>query len=110
MELINWRRSLMLDHAHHVHEYRYGKDKALIVKRMRKIEGQARGIQRMIETDRYCPEIIQQLTALSHAADEVALLLLQDHIEGCVAESIREERGDEMIRELMNVIRRSTRH
>ena len=100
----------MIDHAHHVHEYRDGKDKALIVERLRKIEGQARGMQRMIETDRYCPEIIQQLTALSHAADEVALLLLQDHIEGCVVESIREERSDDMIRELMNVIRRSTRH
>ena len=100
----------MIEHVHAVPHYRYGKDKALVLKRMRKIEGQARGIQRMIENNRYCPEIIQQLTALSHAADEVALLLLQDHIEGCVAESIREERGEEMIRELMNVIRRSTRH
>ena len=101
---------LMIEHVHAVHQYRYGKDKALVLKRMRKVEGQARGIQRMIESNRYCPEIIQQLTALSHAADEVALLLLQDHIEGCVAESIREERGEEMIRELMNVIRRATRH
>jgi len=100
----------MIDPAHAVHQYRYGKDKALVLQRMRKIEGQARGIQRMIESNRYCPEIIQQLTALSHAADEVALLLLQDHIEGCVVEAIREERGEEMIRELMNVIRRSTRH
>ena len=99
----------MIDPAHAVHHYRYSKDKALVLQRMRKIEGQARGIQRMIEDNRYCPEIIQQLTALSHAADEVALLLLQDHIEGCVVEAIREERGEEMIRELMNVIRRSTR-
>ena len=100
----------MIENAHEVHHYRYSKDKALVVQRMRKIEGQARGIQRMIEDNRYCPEIIQQLTALSHAADEVALLLLQDHIEGCVTEAIREERGEEMIRELMNVIRRSPRH
>ena len=100
----------MIDPTHAVHHYSYGKDKALVLQRMRKIEGQARGIQRMMESNRYCPEIIQQLTALSHAADEVALLLLQDHIEGCVSESIREERGEEMIRELMNVIRRSTRH
>ena len=100
----------MIEHVHAVHQYRYSKDQALVLKRMRKIEGQARGIQRMIENNRYCPEIIQQLTPLSHAADEVALLLLQDHIEGCVAEAIREERGEGMIRELMNVIRRSTRH
>ena len=99
----------MIEHVHAVHHYRYSKDKALIVQRMRKIEGQARGIQRMIEDNRYCPEIIQQLTALSHAADEVALLLLQDHIEGCVADAIREQRGEEMIRELMDVIRRTVR-
>jgi DNA-binding FrmR family transcriptional regulator len=73
---------------------------------MRKIEGQARGIQRMIEEDRYCPDIIQQLTALSHAADEVSLLLLQDHVEGCVADAIREQQGEQMIRELIEVVRR----
>jgi DNA-binding FrmR family transcriptional regulator len=63
----------------------------------------------MIEDDRYCPDIIQQLTALSHAAEEVLLLLLQDHIEGCVTEAIREEHGEDMIRELMGVIRRALR-
>lgn len=92
-----------------VHHYLYSKDKDVLLQRMRKIEGQARGIQRMIEEDRYCPDVIQQLTALNHAADEVALLLLQDHIEGCVAEAIRGERGEPMIRELMQVIRRAVR-
>ncbi len=90
-------------------QYLYSKDKELLLQRMRKIEGQARGIHRMIEDDRYCPEIIQQLTALSHAADEVSLLLLQDHIQGCVAEAIRGEHGEPMIRELMGVIRRAAR-
>jgi len=88
------------------HQYRYSKDKDVLLQRMRKIEGQARGIQRMIEEDRYCPDIIQQLTALSHAADEVSLLLLQDHVEGCVVDAIREQKGDPMIRELMEVVRR----
>ena len=92
-----------------VHQYRYSKEKDLLLQRMHKIEGQARGIERMIEENRYCPDIIQQLTALSHAADEVALMLLRDHIEGCVADAIRNERGEEMIRELMGVIRRSIR-
>lgn len=91
------------------HHYLYDRDKDVLLQRMRKIEGQARGIQRMIEEDRYCPDIMQQLTALSHAADEVALLLLQDHIGGCVAEAIRGERGESMIRELMGVIRRAVR-
>jgi len=88
------------------HQYRYSKDKDVLLQRMRKIEGQARGIQRMIEADRYCPDIIQQLTALSHAADEVSLLLLQDHVEGCVADAIREQQGEQMIRELIEVVRR----
>ena len=91
------------------HHHLYSKDKDVLLQRMRKIEGQARGVQRMIEEDRYCPDIIQQLTALTHAADEVALLLLQDHIDGCVAEAIRGEHGEPMIRELMGVIRRGMR-
>ena len=48
-------------------------------------------------------------TALSHAVDEVALILLQDHSEGCVAECIHEGRGTEMIEELMTIIRRTVR-
>lgn len=99
----------MVQPAQHVRQYRYSKDKDLLLRRMRKIEGQARGIQKMIENDRYCPEIIQQLMALSHAADEVAVLLLQDHIEGCVTDSIHAEHGPEMIRELMGIIRRTMR-
>jgi DNA-binding FrmR family transcriptional regulator len=76
---------------------------------MRRIEGQARGIQKMIEEDRYCPEVIQQLTALSRAGGEVSLLLLQDHIEGCVADAIRHDHGEEMVRELIAVVRRAMR-
>lgn len=100
----------MAEVAQRVRQYRYSKDKDLLLRRMRKIEGQARGIARMIEEDRYCPDIIQQLTALSHAADEVALLLLQDHIEGCVTDAIHTQHGPEMIRELMGIIRRALRH
>lgn len=91
------------------HQYLYSKDKDALLQRMRKIEGQARGIQRMIEEDRYCPDVIQQLTALTHAADEVALILLEDHIQGCVVDAIRSEHGEPMIRELMGVLRRAMR-
>jgi len=90
-------------------QYLYSKNKDVLPQRMRKIEGQARGIQRMIEEDRYRPEIIQQLTALSHAAGEVSLLLLRDHIEGCVADAVREQRGEAMIREQLDVIRGTLR-
>jgi DNA-binding FrmR family transcriptional regulator len=74
---------------------------------MRRIEGQARGIARMIEDDRYCPDIVQQLSALSSAADEVALQLLQEHIEGCVADAIRAEESGPKIKELMMVLRKA---
>jgi len=74
---------------------------------MKKLEGQARGIQRMIEEDRYCIDIVQQLTALSAAADEVSLLILETHIEGCVADAIREQHGEEHIKELVATIRKA---
>ncbi len=90
-----------------VRQYRYRKDKDLLLPRIRKIEGQAKGIQRMIEEDRYCIDIVQQLTALSAAADEVALIILQDHIEGCVSDAIREQQGEHHIKELMGVLRKA---
>ena len=74
--------------------------------RMKRIEGQAKGVQRMIEEDRYCIDIVQQLTALSAAADEVALLILQNHIEGCVTDAIWEQYGEQNIKELMETIRK----
>lgn len=92
-----------------IRQYRYSKDKDSLLARMRKIEGQARGIQRMIEEDSYCVDIVQQLTALSAAADEAALLVLQNHIEGCVTEAIQEKRGEEYIKELMRVLRKALR-
>ncbi len=99
----------MTDATQHLHQYLYGKDKEALIGRMRRIEGQARGIQKMIDENRYCPEIIQQLTAMSRAVREVSLLLLQDHIEGCVTEAIQHRHGEEMVKELIAVIRRAVR-
>ena len=89
--------------------YRYAKDREALLARLKRLEGQARGVQRMIEQGRYCMDIVQQLHALSAAVDEVALLVLQDHIEGCVSDAIREGAGEERIRELMDVLRRAVR-
>jgi DNA-binding FrmR family transcriptional regulator len=89
--------------------YRYSAKKDVILARMKKIEGQAKGVTRMIEEGRYCVDIVQQLNALSAAADEVSLLILQSHIEGCVSDAIREQRGEEVIDELMGVIRKAIR-
>ena len=89
--------------------YKYSKDKAPLLSRIKKIEGQARGIARMIEEDRYCIDIVQQLNALSAAADEVLLLILESHIEGCVANAIHEEQGEAHIKELMATLRKALR-
>ncbi len=88
-------------------QYRYSKDKPAILARMKKVEGQARGIQHMIEEDRYCIDIVQQLTALSSAIDEVSLIIMENHIEGCVTDAIREQHGEEHIRELMETLRKA---
>ncbi len=90
-------------------QYRYTKEKSSLLARMKKIEGQAKGIQRMIEDDRYCIDIIQQITALGAAADEVALLILENHIEGCVTDAIREQHGESHMRELMETLRKAMR-
>jgi len=90
-------------------QYRYTKDKSSLLTRMKKIEGQAKGIQRMIEDDRYCIDIIQQITALGAAADEVALLILESHIEGCVSNAIREQHSESHIKELTETLRKAMR-
>ena len=86
--------------------YSYERDKEALATRMKKIEGQARGIQRMIEENRYCLDIVQQLTALSGAIDEVSLMVLKDHIAGCVANAVRDNPDDPHIKELIDVIRK----
>ena len=89
--------------------YLYSKEKDRLLVRLRRIEGQAKGIQRMIQDDRYCVDIVQQLSALSAAADKVALMVLQNHIEGCVADAIRQQQGEAYIKELMAVLRKAMR-
>ncbi len=84
-------------------------DNSSLVTRIKKINGQAAGVQRMIETDRYCIDIIQQLTALTAAADNLALLILGQHIEGCVADAVREQGDKERIAELMATLRKVIR-
>ena len=90
-------------------QYQYINEKPTLLARMKKIEGQARGIQRMIEEDRYCIDVVQQLTALCAAADEVSFLILQGHIEGCVTDAIREQHGESHMRELMETLRKAMR-
>ncbi|MBE3585535.1 MAG: metal-sensitive transcriptional regulator [Thermoanaerobacter sp.] len=85
------------------------RNKEDLLSRLKKIEGQIRGIQKMIEEDRYCVDILLQISATRAALQKVALSLLRSHTRGCVARAIRENRGDEVIDELMQVLDQFTR-
>jgi DNA-binding FrmR family transcriptional regulator len=91
------------DHFRHS----YTKDKRDLVTRLRRIEGQARGIQRLVEDEAYCLDVLQQVEALTAAADQVGLLLLEDHIDGCLAHAIETGQGQPYVDEVMSVVRRA---
>jgi DNA-binding FrmR family transcriptional regulator len=90
-------------------QHSYSKDKTALLTRMKRIAGQAKGIQQMIDEDRYCVDVVQQLTALSAASDEVSLLILENHIKGCVSDAVRRENSEEYIKELMVTLRKAIR-
>jgi len=89
----------------------YDKDKAAVLKRLRRIEGQVRGIQRMVEESKYCVDILVQIAAVRAALDQVGLILLEDHTRGCVARAIKQSDGDAdaAIAELTGVLKRFLR-
>jgi CsoR family transcriptional regulator, copper-sensing transcriptional repressor len=89
--------------------YHYQDETDAIIMRLRRIEGQVRGVQKMVEEGRYCVDIVTQLQAISAAADKVAEQVLEGHIRGCVTDAIREQRGDEAITELMTVLSKAIR-
>jgi CsoR family transcriptional regulator, copper-sensing transcriptional repressor len=68
----------------------YAKDKDAYLKRMRRIEGQVRGIAKMIETDQYCIDVLTQVSAATKALEAVALGLLDEHLKHCVTEAAAE--------------------
>jgi DNA-binding FrmR family transcriptional regulator len=87
----------------------YTKDKKSIQVRLRRIEGQVRGIQKMVEEDRYCIDVLTQVNATKGALETVAIQLLADHTEHCVAEAIRSGKGTQKVRELNEAVERLVR-
>jgi CsoR family transcriptional regulator, copper-sensing transcriptional repressor len=87
----------------------YASHKEQIQARLRRIEGQIRGVQKMVDEDRYCIDVITQVSAAQAALNAVALELLQDHTEHCVAEAIRSGDGTAKIRELNDAVERLVR-
>ncbi|MHB1505842.1 MAG: metal-sensitive transcriptional regulator [Sulfobacillus sp.] len=82
----------------------YNRDNEALMVRLRRIEGQVRGIQRMVDEDRYCVDILIQIAAVKAAVDKVASGLLEGHVRGCVAKAITEGHGDQAVSELMEVV------
>jgi len=78
-------------------------------KRLARIEGQIRGINRMIDEDRYCIDILNQIAAARAALSKVGMLLLKSHMRGCVTSAIKEERSEPAIDELMDVLTKFVR-
>jgi DNA-binding FrmR family transcriptional regulator len=87
----------------------YTATKDQLQKRLRRIEGQVRGVQKMVEEDRWCPDILQQIAAINAALDKVALGLANGHVQHCMAMSDDPARRDEMTAELMGAIGRLVR-
>lgn len=87
----------------------YVADKARLLARLKRIEGQARGLAKMVEEERYCIDILQQIASLRAAADAVARTLLRDHIQGCLLEAAGTGSEQEKIDEVVEVVRRYSR-
>lgn len=88
-----------------------GKEKNDLLTRLKKIEGQVRGLQRMINEDKYCVDILTQVVAVRGALKKVGLNVLDDHIHGCVQRVMKgddAEKNQEIIDELMDVMAKFT--
>ena len=81
-------------------------DKSALAKRVNRIDGQVRGIGKMIDEDRYCIDILTQVSAVQSALDALARSLLEHHLHGCVQHAVKSGQGDHAIAEAIGVIRR----
>jgi DNA-binding FrmR family transcriptional regulator len=98
--------------AETAHVYGYTKDKAALIRRLHRIEGQVRGIEKMVESDRYCIDILTQIAAVTTALESLALKILDEHVRHCVAGALAS--GDEddaraKIEELLHAVQRFAR-
>jgi CsoR family transcriptional regulator, copper-sensing transcriptional repressor len=93
------------DPSHFRHSY--SKDKAQLIRRLSRMEGQVRGIARMIEREEYCVDILQQTAALRAAVDSLSILVLEDHVTGCVRTAAEQGHADEYVDEVIDVVRRT---
>jgi CsoR family transcriptional regulator, copper-sensing transcriptional repressor len=91
---------------------KHGYDKNALIKRLHRIEGQVRGLERMVEEDRYCIDVLTQISAVTTALESVALRILDDHVQHCVADALAsgdEAAAQEKSRELLEAVQRFAR-
>lgn len=81
--------------------------KKQLATRLARIEGQVRGITRMIEREEYCVDILQQTAALRAAVDSLSILILEDHVQGCVRTAAANGEADRYVDEVVDVVRRT---
>jgi DNA-binding FrmR family transcriptional regulator len=93
------------DPAHFRHSY--SKDTAQLMRRLSRMEGQVRGIARMIEREEYCVDILQQTAALRAAVDALSIMVLEDHVQGCVRTAAEQGEADRYVEEVVDVVRRT---
>ncbi|MBI3372805.1 MAG: metal-sensitive transcriptional regulator [Betaproteobacteria bacterium] len=94
---------------HHSHHSVVQPNKSALLKRLNRIEGQARGVAKMVEDDRYCVDILTQIAAIQSALDALAMQLLASHTNGCVRSAIKSGDGDAAVDELMSLVKRFAR-
>jgi DNA-binding FrmR family transcriptional regulator len=87
----------------------YSATKDQLLNRLRRIEGQVRGVQKMVEEDRYCIDVVTQISAIQAALDKVALGLLDDHARHCIIGGASDEPPEQLTDELMAVVGRLMR-
>jgi CsoR family transcriptional regulator, copper-sensing transcriptional repressor len=84
----------------------YQASKEELLARFKRVEGQVRGIAQMVEEERYCPDVLTQLSAAIAGLEKVGFILLREHIGHCVVDDVSHGRGDESLDELIAVIHR----
>ena len=89
--------------AHHAHPAVVQPNKPALLKRMNRIEGQVRGVAKMVEEDRYCVDVLTQISAIQSALDALAMQLLENHTNGCVRAASSGD-GDGAVDELMSLV------
>ncbi|GGI01514.1 Putative cytosolic protein [Mammaliicoccus fleurettii] len=99
-------REVMSEFLHeHTVTPRTKEEKDKVINRLKRIEGQVRGIQNMVEEDRYCVDILVQISAIQSALKNVGFAVTERHIKHCVTDAIQNGEGEETIDELMSVLK-----